>query len=116
MLKLNKDVLYLILQELREDKKTLHSCLLISKTWCEIIIPILWEDPWKHLKKEKKKLFLNVIISHLSDNSRNYFCQDTDFLTNSYKRPLFNYISFCRYLNLSDIEGIIYAIPIKLSK
>src|SRR3954451_9145542 len=109
MLKLNKDVLYLILQELREDKKTLHSCLSISKTWCEIIIPILWKDPWKYLKEGKEKLLLNVIISHLSDNSRNDFCQDTDYLTNIYKRPLFNYISFCRHLNLNEIEGIIYA-------
>ena len=39
MLKLNIDVLYLIFQEFQDDRKTLHSCLLVNKTWCEIIVP-----------------------------------------------------------------------------
>ncbi|GES74654.1 hypothetical protein GLOIN_2v1777651 [Rhizophagus clarus] len=71
MSKLNRDVLYLIFEEFRNDEKTLHSCLLVNKTWCETIIPILWKDPWKYLKREKEKSLLNVIISHLSDESKN---------------------------------------------
>ena len=43
MSKLNRDVLYLIFKEFHEDdKKTLHSCFLVNKNWCEMIIPILW--------------------------------------------------------------------------
>jgi hypothetical protein len=44
MSKLNRDVLYLIFEELKNDKKTFHSCLLVNRTWCEMIIPILWKD------------------------------------------------------------------------
>ncbi|RIA80088.1 hypothetical protein C1645_839323 [Glomus cerebriforme] len=102
MSKLNRDVLYLIFKELH-DIKSLYSCLLVNKTWCEIIIPIIWINPWKFLKPEKKKLFLNVIISHLSDESRKNLSQDIDFLMNSYQRPLFNYISFCKYLDFNHI-------------
>src|SRR5438046_1302425 len=61
MSKLYGDVLYLILQELQDDKITLHSCLLVNKTWCEMVIPILWKNPWKNLKRENEKLLLNVI-------------------------------------------------------
>ncbi|RIA95078.1 hypothetical protein C1645_817197 [Glomus cerebriforme] len=89
------------------DNKSFYSCLLVDKTWCEIIIPILWKNPWKLLKEEKEKSLLNVIISHLSDKSRNNLSQDIDFLTNSYQRPLFNYISFCKHLNFNRIIKII---------
>ncbi|RIA92270.1 hypothetical protein C1645_820966 [Glomus cerebriforme] len=92
---LNRDVFYLILEELKDDKKTLYSCLLVNKTWCEIIIPILWKNPWKNLKERNKQLLLDVIISNQSNQKR-----------------LFNYISFCRHLNLIEIidatiDGII---------
>src|ERR1051325_12234272 len=70
MSKLNRDVLYLILEELLCDHNTLYPYS-VNKTWCEIIIPILWKNPWKHLKKGKEELLLKVILSHLSDESKN---------------------------------------------
>ncbi|PKY25507.1 hypothetical protein RhiirB3_440477 [Rhizophagus irregularis] len=34
---------------------------LIKDTWCEIIVPILWKNPWKYLEEdEKEKSQLNV--------------------------------------------------------
>src|SRR6266496_1422857 len=78
MSKLNRDILYLIFEELRDDNNTLHSCISVNKTFCKIIIPILWNDPWKFLKQdweERKKKLLKVIISHLSDKSRNILSQ-----------------------------------------
>ncbi|GES74746.1 hypothetical protein GLOIN_2v1785437 [Rhizophagus clarus] len=96
MTDLNRDILYLIFQRFQNDKKTLLLCLLVNKTWCEVIIPILWKNPWKYLKK-KKKLLLNVIVSHLSNESKNdLMSQGIDFLINCYQRPLFDYISFYR--------------------
>ena len=103
--KLNNDVLYLIFKELQGDEMSLYSCLLVNKTWCETTIPILWRNPWKCLKDRRSKkvwVLLNVIISYLSDESksklREYFS-----LTNSYPKPLFDYISFCKHLNLEII-------------
>ncbi|RIA92880.1 hypothetical protein C1645_820071 [Glomus cerebriforme] len=105
MSKINRDILYLIFEEFYDDKKSLSSFLLVNKTWCEIILPILWKNPWKDLTREKEKLLLYVIISHLSDENK--FKQTIDFLKNSYQRPLFNYISFCRHLNFNVIKRII---------
>uniref|UniRef100_U9UMQ7 F-box domain-containing protein n=1 Tax=Rhizophagus irregularis (strain DAOM 181602 / DAOM 197198 / MUCL 43194) TaxID=747089 RepID=U9UMQ7_RHIID len=111
MSKLNRDVLYLIFEEFQDDDNTLHSCLLVNKTWCEIIIPILWKNPWKNLKREKEKSLLNVIISHLSGESKNNLKNlGINFLENLYQKPLFNYISFCRHLNLFKVKTIINAI------
>jgi hypothetical protein len=108
MFKLNGDVLYLILNELQDDKRALHSCLSVNKFWCEIIVPILWKNPWKHLKNGERrnmKLLLDVIILHLSKNSRDNLVQHYKII--SYERPLFDYISFCRHLNFTLIKNII---------
>ena len=93
MFKLNGDVLYLIFKEF-QDEKVLFSYLTVNKTWCETIIPILWKDPWKFLKGKKfeKNLLLNIIFSHLSDESKNNLKdKGVDFLThNIYQKPLFD--------------------------
>src|SRR3954451_6067612 len=98
MSKLNKDVLFLIFQKLQICKNTLHSCLLVNKTWCEIIVPILWKDPWTWLPEQKKKESqFNVIISHLSNEAKeNLRIQGVNLVNLSeiqqkQQKPLFNY-------------------------
>ncbi|GBC04990.1 hypothetical protein RclHR1_00060003 [Rhizophagus clarus] len=107
MSKLNRDVLYMIFEELQDNNNVLYTCLSVNKTWCELIIPILWKDPWKFLKrkKEKGKILFNVIFSHLSDESRNHLNQNLQI--NTYEKPSFDYISFCRHLNLNAIQWLI---------
>src|SRR2546423_14383267 len=111
MLSINEDVLFLIIKELRNDRKSLHSCLLIDRTWCEATIPILWKNPWKFCRIDSAKsiLLFNVILLHLSEESReNLKKQKIDlFLAVTHQRPLFNYISFWRYLNLYLLERMI---------
>src|SRR5204862_1714539 len=103
MSKLNKDVLFLILVELQNDRKSLYSCLLVNRTWCETTVPILWKIPGQYYPTEKAmNILFNVIILHLSEESRNILKnQGIDFFTTrKYQRPLFNYICYWRYLNL----------------
>jgi hypothetical protein len=107
MSKLNRDILYLIFEELQNDKKTLYSSLSVNKTWSEIIILILWRNPWKYLNYENEDLIYNVIISHLSDETKNNLkIQGINLSTVLNKKLLFNYISFCRHLNLNVINKI----------
>ncbi|PKC63897.1 hypothetical protein RhiirA1_537448 [Rhizophagus irregularis] len=108
MSKLNKDILYLIFEELQDNKEYLASCLTVNKTWCEIVIPILWKNPWRYYLNNKKELsLLNTIVSHLLDEAGNGLSQHYNFFANSCKKPLFNYISFCKHLNLERIEELI---------
>jgi hypothetical protein len=103
---LYRDILYLIFEQLQENKNALFSCLLVNKTWCEIIISILWENPWIPLKRKNETLLLGVIILHLSNVSRKRI-GEYNSLTSFYKKPSFNYINYCRYLNLDKIRNII---------
>ncbi|GES74517.1 hypothetical protein GLOIN_2v1882079 [Rhizophagus clarus] len=101
MSKLNSDVLYLIFEQLQHDNKTIQSCLLVNRTSCEIVIPILWKNPWQYnLNYKQHLLLLNIIISNLPHELKIiYKSKGIYTLPNSYK-PLFNYIKFCNYLNL----------------
>src|SRR5437762_10068151 len=107
MSKFNEDVLYLIFKEFRNDKKPLYPCLLVNKTWCEIIVPILWKNPWNYLRGIDYKLLFDVIISHLSNESKEILRIQGVRLSEMQQKLLFNYISFCRYLNLYELEKMI---------
>src|SRR6266496_1779201 len=104
MSKLNKDILYLIFKILQDDKYTLFLFLLINKTFCEIIIPILWKNPWK--TRRRNHSLLEIIISNLSKESKDNIITQ-NYLKNLYQKPLFNYISFCKYLDLNKLERMI---------
>jgi hypothetical protein len=48
----------------------------------------------------------------LSDEARNDLSKILYFDSNLYKKPLFNYISFCKHLNLEIIERLIEEVAI----
>ncbi|RGB33738.1 hypothetical protein C1646_761384 [Rhizophagus diaphanus] len=114
MSKLNHDILNYIFQDLfnlistnlnneEKYKKSLYSCLLVNKLWCEIMIPILWSYPFKYVFK--KNILFNIIISHLPDNTIKILKDKNIIETNFKKQKLsFNYVRFCKYLN--DIHHI----------
>ncbi|GBC01041.1 hypothetical protein RclHR1_04040011 [Rhizophagus clarus] len=109
MVYVNENVLIPIFEELN-DKKSLYSCVLVNRTWCEAAMPILWRNPGQYFMTNKsKKILFNVISLHLSKESRNILKEQVndDFITKIYQQPLFNYIKFWKYLNLFLIENII---------
>src|SRR2546423_12903052 len=89
------------------DRNSLHSCILVNKEWCSVVVPILWKEysytcnySWKfnEINDSEKKLF-NTILSCLSSSS-NQFLSDNDIKLPSTifsKTPLFNYVSFCKF-------------------
>src|SRR6266496_5660564 len=102
MSKLNKDILFLIFEELQDDSKSLFSCLMVNKLWCETVIPILWRNPWRYTINYDSKISLYYIITfYLSDDAK-------VFLT---KQPsqsiLFDYLSFCKSINVNILNTII---------
>ncbi|GBC10179.1 hypothetical protein RclHR1_09400001 [Rhizophagus clarus] len=104
MSKLNNDILFLILEELSGDIKSLRSCLLVNKTWCEISVSILWRNPSGYFKRGS----LNLIISHLSNETKEYL-KSEGILSSVIlrKKPLFNYVGFIRYLDLTQLEQLL---------
>src|SRR5687768_13674966 len=108
MSKLNKDILFLIFEELQNDSKSLFSCLLVNRLWCETVIPILWRDPWCYeddINYQKKSSLYHIITFSLPNDVK-------EFLTNkgipiSHQSLLFDYLSFCRSINIKVIGNII---------
>src|SRR5947209_7307287 len=101
MSKLNRDVLFLIFEELKYDNNTLYSCLSVNKVCCETVIPILWKNPWKYLWNKNEELLLNVVISHLSDETKEHLRgQRINLPSVAQRKPLLNYIRYCRHLDL----------------
>src|SRR6266498_1633935 len=115
MVCLNKDILLLILEELQDDNKSLYSCLLVNRAWCETAVSILWKIPGRtHLTGKAESKLFNVILLHLSEESKdNLRNQGIDFFTETYQPPLFNYIGFWRHLNLQLLECMIISKNIK---
>ncbi|CAG8579642.1 uncharacterized protein OCT59_027105 [Rhizophagus irregularis] len=123
MLWLCNDIIVLILKELQDDTKSLYSCLLINRTWCRLTVPILWQNPSNkkgYISYKVCNILFNVILSHLSEESRNNLkYQGIDLFKEIYQRPLFNYISFWRHLNLYVLENImenVFAKNFEMSK
>ncbi|RIA82595.1 hypothetical protein C1645_880975 [Glomus cerebriforme] len=109
MSQLNKDILFLLFEELQDDSKSLFSCLLVNKLWCETVIPILWRNPWCYNINYKNKSYLFGIIAYYLPVSNKEFLirQGINFPPILYQYPLFNYLSFCRSININIIDSII---------
>ncbi|CAB4414815.1 unnamed protein product [Rhizophagus irregularis] len=112
MSNLNVDILFLIFEELQYDsstrniRNTLYSCLLVNKTWCSVIIPILWKNPWSDNTSNK-----NVIISHLSNEAKENLSNQIKNGKNAstiLQRPLYNYVSFCKYLDFYYLDKLLF--------
>src|SRR5437763_8389415 len=96
-----------IVQNLRNDVNTLYSLALVNRFWCRLAIPILWEDPFS--VKYQVNLtyhFLDTYLLFLNENDKNEakeILKIHHFDSNSHK-PLFNYPSLIKTLNLSRIQ------------
>ncbi|RIB30660.1 hypothetical protein C2G38_2151921 [Gigaspora rosea] len=109
MITLPTDCLYQIFQHFKDDLKTLHSCLLSNRTCCELIIPILWSNPWKLIQKKKStpeyrnslKSLISTLLSCLPSESKQLL-HDNRIQWTSHTIYL-NYITYCRSL---DFQGI----------
>ncbi|CAB4418769.1 unnamed protein product [Rhizophagus irregularis] len=105
MEEINFDCLVLIFNILKNDKKSLHSCLLVNKKWCNIVVPILWKS---YSLDEINEKLCNVILSFLPSSSKKLLSNNNIKLPPTLlKFPLFNYISFCRYISPDNVDEII---------
>src|SRR2546429_4155499 len=86
-----------IMQYFRNDFPSLHSCILVNKLWCRLIIPI-WEDPLS-IDTENYNFF-DIYLHNLNEDDKaklgEYGINIDLFPSNT----LFNYPSFIQHLNI----------------
>ncbi|CAG8714198.1 192_t:CDS:1 [Funneliformis mosseae] len=94
-----------IIQYLRKDFETLHSCVLVNRYFCRITIPILWEDPFSvKCRRGNSYNFLDVYFSYFNDDDRTSL-KKNGFINNPspFLKPLFDYPNFIKTLNISRV-------------
>ncbi|UZO07767.1 uncharacterized protein OCT59_028042 [Rhizophagus irregularis] len=91
-----------------DDIKTLYSCLLLNRQWCQLVIPILWKHPFYYAQKGNSKLISTILsFSNLNnDNDDDNDDGDEDDDDNRRKnnsirrnRMTFDYISMIKHLH-----------------
>src|SRR3954470_4690397 len=112
MSKLNKDILFMIFEELQDDSKSLFSCLLVNRIWCETAIPVLWRNPWHYGINYSNKIYLfTIFISCLPNDIKEFLTSEGIKLPPIlYQLLLFDYLSFCRVINVNIMNRIISTI------
>ncbi|GBC07418.1 hypothetical protein RclHR1_07450006 [Rhizophagus clarus] len=110
MSNLNKDILFLICEELQGDSKSLFSCLMVNRLWCETMIPVLWRNPWsyKDINYGNKNYLFIIISCYIYDNIEKFVTEKGIQLSSGSNQSLtFDYLSFCRSINVKVINSII---------
>src|SRR4051794_8571612 len=109
MSKFNKNILFLIFEELQDDSKSLFSCLLVNRIWCETAIPVLWRNPWHYGINYSNKIYLfTIFISCLPNDIKEFLTSEGIQLPPISHQPLsFDYLSFCRSINSNIMNRII---------
>lgn len=70
-MKLFPEILDHIFNYLINDKKSLHSCILVNMDWCKSAVPILWKQPFMLIDVAKPlDKIINIYSRFLSDDTR----------------------------------------------
>ncbi|GES76373.1 hypothetical protein GLOIN_2v1498549 [Rhizophagus clarus] len=99
------DCIYEIIQYIIHDIKTLHSCIVLNQDYCQVVVRILWRNPFKYVKDERKKsLLFRTYFSCLDDQEKK---QITTFFHQSvfdFPKPFINYPSFLQEFEIFSIQ------------
>src|SRR5437868_4183288 len=108
-----EDCLRIIFTELQHNRRSLYSCILVNRFWCQIAIPILWKgpNPYHHGDNPSpsfRKLY-STIIYFLPESSKQLLIDSNIILPSTAfsNKPLFNYISFFSKISASFIKQMI---------
>ncbi|GES79162.1 hypothetical protein GLOIN_2v1764020 [Rhizophagus clarus] len=83
---------------------------MINKLWCETVVPILWKNPWRYnINYNNKSYLFNIIEFYLSNDTKEYLIKERIRLPliTSKSPPFFDYLSFCRSININILNTII---------
>ncbi|CAG8505336.1 8836_t:CDS:1 [Funneliformis mosseae] len=87
------DILDEIFRCLSDDRTSLHSCILVSRLWCRLAIPILWSNPF--MKPNYYGYFaVRTYICCLDESEKSLLRQQQIRIPTHPSPPLFDYPSF----------------------
>ncbi|RIA90388.1 hypothetical protein C1645_876130 [Glomus cerebriforme] len=95
MSQLPADCLNDIFEYLEDNGVTLQSCLLVNRLWCEVSVGIFWRTIRK----------FSTLITCLPNESKEILYKN-EIITSTLmsKSPIFNYVSFCKLIRVSELN------------
>ncbi|KAF0449621.1 hypothetical protein F8M41_002496 [Gigaspora margarita] len=93
---------YAIFNNLRHNHKSLFSCALVSRHWCRIIIPILWNEPGYHFKDKR---LIRILFLTLNAEEQTLLIPFNISLP-SHQKTLFEYTSYITSITRDLIIGV----------
>ncbi|CAG8773006.1 30643_t:CDS:1, partial [Racocetra persica] len=97
------EILRLVFGLLSKDKKSLRSCLLVDRTWCESVVSILWNDPFQFLDEPSFSI-IQTLLSCLNNSELAILKNEGISIENlAMNRPTFDYVAFMRHLKYVNI-------------
>ncbi|CAG8604021.1 6140_t:CDS:1 [Paraglomus brasilianum] len=100
------DILSIILFYISQEsdpstkRKSLHSCLLVNRTWCAIVIPMCWSDPFSIIQSVYA---IDTYLNFLSRKERRGLTMSGIVLPERQKSKLFDYPTYLKELKLSQL-------------
>src|SRR6266498_1133383 len=93
------------IQYLRNDLKSLYSCIFVNRHLCQITIPILWEDPFSVKCQEGSHNLLDTCSLFFNEDDKTKLKEFGITINSpSFEKPLFNYPSFIKTFNTFRVE------------
>ncbi|CAG8566897.1 16498_t:CDS:2 [Acaulospora morrowiae] len=97
-----------ILEFLEDDVASLHSCLLATRTWCKIAIPILWRQPFRRTRHKPSAALVETYwsfigIDDVTQKDREALLEYKIEFSEPNRKKIFNYPSFIKRLNYRDL-------------
>jgi hypothetical protein len=87
-----------ILLQFKDDLCSLHSCLLVNRYWCRVVIPLLWSQPFELVKETSTHKIIRTYISCLPKESKKRF-RIGGIKLPDYTKTLFDYPRFLQGLD-----------------
>ncbi|PKC05752.1 hypothetical protein RhiirA5_501880 [Rhizophagus irregularis] len=109
----NIDIIFEIINELKDDGASLFNFLLLNKQICELTIPILWENPFKlcNIEVESKHyLIIQTYINCLNEDDYKKFISilKRGFKDHKNEIPLlFEYGKYLKEFNIRDLYNAV---------
>ncbi|CAG8437730.1 7762_t:CDS:1 [Diversispora eburnea] len=103
------DCLEEILGYLIDDQNTLYSCILSTRLFCKLSIPLLWFHPFKTKPTNHKSYtIISVLVSSLSKEVKRSLIKEGIKIPSDLSKPLFEYTNYIQGFDTGHFQMAIY--------
>ncbi|RIB03058.1 hypothetical protein C2G38_2289256, partial [Gigaspora rosea] len=93
-----------ILNNLSNEISSLYSCALVSRHWCKMAVPILWQDPFSY---NGSPLFISKYFSSLGEDEKFILKKYLEEfgINEKFSNTLFDYARYLKVLDIWSLES-----------